>query len=157
MWLLTDGHGANATLPAKGSRERDAVGRISTTHSGDELPRTPLSRNEMEGTAKMGNRRTTSSGSVLDFQRVVIRALSRAPQLVPSWLPEGRKLGEEWVARNPRRNDRRPGSFKVNLRSGRWADFATGDAGGDLISLRAYLDGIRQGEAARRITREIGA
>jgi len=61
------------------------------------------------------------------------------------------------VARNPRRNDRRPGSFKVNLRSGRWADFATGDAGGDLISLRAYLDGIRQGEAARRITREIGA
>jgi len=66
-------------------------------------------------------------------------------------------VGSEWVARNPTRADRHPGSFKVNLRSGRWADFATGDAGGDLISLRAYLDGIRQGEAARRITREIGA
>jgi hypothetical protein len=54
------------------------------------------------------------------------------------------------------RADRHLGSFKINLRTGRWADFATGDAGGDLISLRAYLDGIRQGEAARRIAREIG-
>jgi hypothetical protein len=65
-------------------------------------------------------------------------------------------VGSEWVARNPMRADRHLGSFKINLRTGRWADFATGDAGGDLISLRAYLDGIRQGEAARRIAREIG-
>jgi hypothetical protein len=85
------------------------------------------------------------------------RLLVRANELVSRWLPHGRRVGNEWVARNPTRVDRRPGSFKVNLRSGRWADFATGDAGGDLISLRAYLDGIRQGEAARRIAREIGA
>jgi hypothetical protein len=84
-------------------------------------------------------------------------ALALASQLVPRWLPQGRRMGSEWVARNPTRTDRNPGSFKVNLRSGRWADFATGDCGGDLISLRAYLDGIRQGEAARRIAREIGA
>jgi hypothetical protein len=64
-------------------------------------------------------------------------------------------MGNEWVARNPTRNDHRLGSFKVNLRSGRWADFATGDCGGDLISLRAYLDGVRQSEAARRIAREL--
>jgi len=85
------------------------------------------------------------------------RLLVRANELVSRWLPHGRRVGNEWVARNPTRVDRRPGSFKVNLRSGRWADFATGDAGGDLISLRAYLDGITQGEAARRIAREIGA
>jgi len=85
------------------------------------------------------------------------RLLVRANELVSRWLPHGRRVGNEWVARNPTRVDRRPGSFKVNLRSGRWADFATGDAGGDLISPRAYLDGIRQGEAARRIAREIGA
>jgi hypothetical protein len=99
---------------------------------------------------------TISSGSGLDFRQVAVSAISRAAQLVALWLPEGRRLGSEWVARNPTRNDRRPGSFKVNLHSGRWADFATGDAGGDLISLRAYLDGVRQGEAASRIAEELG-
>jgi hypothetical protein len=96
----------------------------------------------------------TQSGP--DFRRLRRIILSLADQLVPSWLPLGRKMGNEWVAPNPTRNDRRPGSFKINLRSGRWADFATGDSGGDLISLRAYLDGGRQGEAARRIARELG-
>jgi hypothetical protein len=92
----------------------------------------------------------------LEFRRIKSGAIALADQLVPSWLPHGRRMGSEWVVRNPTRNDRRPGSFKVNLRSGHWADFATGDAGADLISLRAYLDGIRQGEAARRIARELG-
>ena len=34
--------------------------------------------------------------------------------------------------------------------------FATGDAGRDLISLRAYLDAVRQGDAARLIAKELG-
>jgi hypothetical protein len=98
-----------------------------------------------------------SSGLDLEaeFRHIRISALAQANQLVPLWLPQGRRMGNEWVACNPTRSDRCPGSFKVNLRSGRWADFATGDAGGDLISLRAYLDGVRQGEAARRIAREL--
>jgi hypothetical protein len=36
----------------------------------------------------------------------------------------------------------RPGSFKVNLRSGRWADFANDQKGGDAISLAAHLYGL---------------
>jgi hypothetical protein len=91
-----------------------------------------------------------------NFRRMRNIVLSLATQLVPRWLPHGRRVGSEWLARNPTRADRNPGSFKINLRTGRWADFATGDAGNDLISLRAYLDGTRQGEAARRIAREIG-
>ena len=59
------------------------------------------------------------------------------------------------MARNPRRNDRRPGSFKVNLRTGRWADFAHGDQGSDIISLYAYLHGLSQIEAAREIARDL--
>ena len=46
------------------------------------------------------------------------------------------------MARNPTRPDRRPGSFKINLTTGRWADFATGDRGGDPVSLAAYLFGL---------------
>jgi DNA primase len=46
---------------------------------------------------------------------------------------------------------RKSGSFKINLRSGRWADFATGAKGGDVISLAAHLFGLSQVEAARKI------
>ena len=62
----------------------------------------------------------------------------------------------EAVVRNPTRNDRGPGSFKINLRSGKWADFATPDKGGDVISLAAYLSGLRQTEAARRLADMLG-
>ena len=95
-------------------------------------------------------------GRRLEFRRISSGAVALADLLVPRWLPHGRRLGSEWIARNPTRADRHLGSFKVNLRTGRWADFATGDAGADLISLRAYLDGIRQGEADSRIARELG-
>ena len=91
-----------------------------------------------------------------DFKRIARAALHHSEQLVPQWLPDGRQCGNEWIARNPNRNDRRLGSFKINLKSGRWADFATGDAGGDLISLYAYLHGLGQSEAAIRVAREIG-
>ena len=94
--------------------------------------------------------------STIDFKRIKHAALCQLPDLLQHWLPDGKRLGQEWVARNPTREDRRPGSFKINLTTGRWADFATGDSGGDLISLKAYLDGVSQGEAARRIAEEIG-
>ena len=62
--------------------------------------------------------------------------------LVAEWLPNGKREGNEWVALNHMRGDNSLGSFKVNLRSGKWSDFAdVGAAGGDLISLRAYLNG----------------
>jgi hypothetical protein len=60
------------------------------------------------------------------------------------------------VARNPRRQDRHLGSFRVNLRTGRWADFATGDRGGDVVSLAAFLAGISQADAARHLARMLG-
>jgi hypothetical protein len=95
-------------------------------------------------------------------QSARLRALQRAsvrslPQLVISWLPTGRRVGNEWVALNPRRTDRSLGSFKVNLQTGRWADFATGEAGGDAISLLAYLRGVSQGQAARLLARELNS
>ena len=48
------------------------------------------------------------------------------------------------------------GSFRLNLLTGRWADFAIGVGGGDLISLAAYLFGIGQAEAAVRIADMLG-
>lgn len=88
----------------------------------------------------------------IDFREVRASSMAVLPALVRRWLPDGRLLGLEWVARNPRRSDRNLGSFKVNVRSGHWADFATGDKGGDAISLAAYLFSLSQREAAARLT-----
>lgn len=92
----------------------------------------------------------------LDFRAINSAALGVLPSLLHRWLPDGRTQGGEYVARNPRRNDRHPGSFRINLQTGRWADFATGDKGGDVISLAAYLADLSQGEAARRLAVMLG-
>ena len=76
-----------------------------------------------------------------------------SPGAVCSLAPDGFRRGNEWIAKNPRREDRRPGSFSVNLATGRWADFAlSATKGGDLISLAAYLASLSQVEAARNLT-----
>jgi hypothetical protein len=76
--------------------------------------------------------------------------------LCDQWLPGGSIVGHEYVARNPRRADRSPGSFKINLRSGKWSDFAIHVGGHDLISLAAYLFDMTQGEAARHLAALLG-
>jgi hypothetical protein len=91
------------------------------------------------------------------FRRIADAALRYSQVLVRRWLPDGRQEGAEWVAINPTRNDRRKGSFKVNMTTGRWSEFATGEAGGDLISLAAYLFRRRQVEAAIKLAEAIGA
>lgn len=78
------------------------------------------------------------------------------PSLLACWLPDGRRSGREWVARNPRRNDRHPGSFKINMITGAWADFAIGARGGDPVSLCAYLFDLSQSDAARMILNRWG-
>lgn len=90
------------------------------------------------------------------FCRVNAAALARLADLLARWLPDGRRVGHEWIARNPTRQDRRPGSFKVNLGTGRWSDFAVDAKGGDPISLCAYLFDLSQGEAARRLAEMLG-
>lgn len=98
----------------------------------------------------------SSRSGPVDFAAVNRAALGRLPDMLARWLPGGRIEGREYVARNPKRRDQRPGSFKINLDTGRWADFATGDRGGDPISLAAYLAGCNQIEAARQLAVMLG-
>jgi hypothetical protein len=92
----------------------------------------------------------------LDFDLINRAALAQLDAILLRWLPGGRIEGSEYTARNPKRHDRRLGSFKINRRTGRWMDFATGDAGGDPISLAAFLFGLSQFEAARRLAQMLG-
>lgn len=115
------------------------------------------SRNGNESAASVARPAAPRKGRRIDFDAVNAAALASLPALCARWLPDGRRSGQEWIARNPKRADRRPGSFKVNLETGRWADFAVEDArGGDPVSLAAYLAGSGQAEAAARLAEMLG-
>jgi hypothetical protein len=104
-------------------------------------------------------RRRPNAGSSIDFATIAREALASLPAILRRLLPSGRVIGREYIALNPTRIDHHAGSFKVHLtgpRAGAWADFATGDRGGDVISLVAYLEDIRQHEAARLVARMLG-
>ena len=93
----------------------------------------------------------------IDFRAINEAALrSNARGFLQTLIPGGKFRGLEYVVQNPKRNDQSPGSFSINYRSGLWKDFATGEGGGDLISLVAYVRGIGQGEAARALATELG-
>jgi hypothetical protein len=92
----------------------------------------------------------------IDFSAINAAANRALPLILMRWLPDGKRQGREFVAKNPTRADGRPGSFSINLISGKWSDFATGDRGGDPISLAAYLFGLSQIDAARRVADMLG-
>jgi hypothetical protein len=86
-------------------------------------------------------RLNTKASRQINFDTINQADLRALPAILARLLPGGKIVGREFIAPNPTRADRRAGSFSINLRTGRWADFATGDRGGDVMSLVAYIDG----------------
>ena len=110
-------------------------------------------REHAKNLAHTGDRRNAT----VDFGAVNAAARACLPALVERWLPDGKRVGREWLALNPLRVDRRLGSFKVHLVTGKWADFALDEArGGDPVSLAAYLSGQSQSDAARALADMLG-
>ena len=103
-----------------------------------------------------GPRKGPRMSRSIDFAKINRAALAAFPAVLARILPGGKRVGKEVVALNPRRPDRNIGSFKINRYNSRWADFATGDKGGDPISLVAYLADVSQSEAARLLARMLG-
>ncbi|MGZ8262071.1 MAG: DUF927 domain-containing protein, partial [Methylotenera sp.] len=91
-----------------------------------------------------------------DFQKIKAAALAGIESVLSHYCPGGKRQGHEYLPLNPVRSDSKPGSFSINLNTGAWADFATDDKGGDLIALVAYIEGIKQGEAANRLSQFLG-
>lgn len=98
---------------------------------------------------------TTRQSPQFSFKEANTKALKVLPSLLARWLPEGKIVGQEYLALNPTRDDRNLGSFKINLKTGRWCDFATDDKGSDIISLVAYLFNTTQGEALRFVIKTL--
>ncbi|GAB1260788.1 DUF927 domain-containing protein [Aurantivibrio plasticivorans] len=91
-----------------------------------------------------------------DFKKINTAALFRAESVVKHYVPDGKLENGEWIARNPNRADKNRGSFSINITTGAWADFATGDKGGDLISYIAYVQKTSQGEAYKQLCHFLG-
>jgi hypothetical protein len=132
------------------------------SHLGEVTPRAelPVAAPNRPGNARSIARRRWRAGGLsqhpIDFAGINRAALAVLPLLLRKWLPGGRIKGNEYVALNPQRGDRRLGSFSINMQSGQWADFAINAKGGDPISLAAFLAGISQVEAASRLAMMLG-
>jgi putative DNA primase/helicase len=85
----------------------------------------------------------------LDFDGLARQLLASAETHLASWLPAGRKRGNSWVAGDL--SGAAGQSLKVNITTGAWADFATGDHGSDLVSLYAAIYSLPMGEAYREL------
>jgi len=89
----------------------------------------------------------------MDFEALNAELCQNSFALLEEWIPGGTVENGEYVVLNPTRQDSDPGSFKINLESGKWLDFAREDRGKDLISLYAYIHNIGQGDAAKELSR----
>lgn len=52
---------------------------------------------------------------------------------------KGQIEGSDYVALNPRRNDSKLGSFRIDIQTGRFHDFATGDSSGSILDLASFV------------------
>jgi Family of unknown function (DUF5906) len=94
---------------------------------------------------------------MISFEKINAALRGQVESLVTMWLPDGeRRNGHDWFCKSPGRTDSKIGSFSVNLVTGQWNDFASDDRGRDLISLYAFIHGIKQGDAARELAGMLG-
>jgi len=91
-------------------------------------------------------------GRPIAFQRIADAAARHSETILRRWLPDGRIDGHEWIARNPKRADRKPGSFKVNFENDSLGRFRHGGQGRRFDRARGFpvRFGSSEGGAARR-------
>ena len=83
----------------------------------------------------------------MDFSSV--NAMALQTRLPMRWFPSGKRAGQSLRVGNLQGD--RGSSLWICTKTGRWKDHATGDSGGDLISLYAAMKDISQGQACREL------
>jgi putative DNA primase/helicase len=96
---------------------------------------------------------TITRCAMADFQRIKEAYRQNPLCILRQLIPNGKVEGSDYVAKNPRRNDRRSGSFRIDITTGRFNDFATGDRGGDIIDLAAFIYNCNPAAAADKLSR----
>jgi putative DNA primase/helicase len=85
----------------------------------------------------------------IDFAALAARLLQQSRSLLAEWYPQGKLVGHEYKIGDVFGGE--GDSLSINVNSGQWSDFATGEKGGDLISLYAAREGLTQGDAAKKL------
>jgi predicted P-loop ATPase len=92
-----------------------------------------------------------------DFPKVVRAAHNSIQLLLEAWFPQGRIEGVEFCIGS--RSGEAGQSLRIRIKGdkvGVWSDFAAGEAGGDLISLYAYIHDLRPGQACAALAERLG-
>lgn len=90
---------------------------------------------------------------MIDFEKVK-KAIINNPSIVAKYLPDGVKVGPEYRCANIFGG--KGESFAINMNTGLWSDFATGDTGSSLIDLVAKQKELSYKDAAEMIAKELG-
>jgi putative DNA primase/helicase len=92
---------------------------------------------------------------MMDFESLASDVLSRWQNFVPTWLPGGKLVGKNYQCSDITGGNGQ--SFKVDITTGVWIDFANDSLkGGDLISLYAAIKNMKQIQAARELSEQVG-
>jgi len=89
-------------------------------------------------------------GNMVDFKETSARLLTQLSYIIADIVPGGELVGREYRASSIHGGKGK--SFSINIETGVWKDFATNQAGGDLISLYAEIKSCNQLEAARTLS-----
>jgi len=133
--------------PDLSARARDFLADVQR-----QATRRPLSPRQLQAVERIA-----SAPPRPDYAAINRAALARLPDVLARLLPGGRAVGAEWHAGSLR--GERGDSLRVRLRgerAGRWCDFASGEKGGDPVSLAAAVAGVSQDDAARGLARMLG-
>jgi len=86
-----------------------------------------------------------------DFRNIKQKYRENPMAVLQQLVRQGRIEGSDYVALNPRRNDRKLGSFRIDINTGKFYDFATGDRGSSIIDLAMFVYNCGIVEAAQRL------
>ena len=101
-------------------------------------------------------KRLKSKTPDVDPVRVHAAALKVVTALMIRWLPDGQISRKYWVAKCPGLDGNQRPQLRVNLRTGRWTDFRTGNRGSDVITLAAYVADIDEAKASAALAAMLG-
>ena len=90
----------------------------------------------------------------INFAEIKQRYTENPLPILRQLVGQGKIERSDYVALNPRRNDRHRGSFRIKISTGGFYDFATGDKGGSILDLAMFVYNCGIVEAAEKISDE---
>ena len=76
---------------------------------------------------------------MVSFQEIKQQYKQCPIEILKRLVENGKIEGGNYVALNPRRSDKKAGSFRIDIASGKFHDFSTGDSGSSIIDLVVFV------------------